>query len=302
LVLAAIGGSTNAVIHLLAVARRAGVPLALADFDTVSREVGVLVDCKPTGCGYMEDFHRAGGLPVLLKLLEPLLDGSALTVSGETVAEMLSRTPHPSDWQNVVSPADRPLHPAGGLVVLRGSLAPDGAVLKAAAASSDLILHQGPALVLESAEQAARMLDDPDLDVTERHVLVLRNVGPVAAGMPEAGSLPIPRRLLAAGVRDMVRVTDGRMSGTAYGTVVLHCSPEAAVGGPLGLIESGDVVKLDVASRRLDVQVEVGEMARRKAAFRPPKGPPRGWRRLYAETVLSAHLGADLDFLSEARR
>jgi len=302
LVLAAIGGSTNAVIHLLAVARRAGVPLALTDFDAVSREVGVLVDCKPAGTCYIEDFHRAGGMPALLKLLEPLLDGSAITVSGETTTELLKRTPPPGDWQSVVSPLDRPFHPAAGLVVLHGSLAPDGAVLKAAAASVELVRHEGPALVLESADEAARVLDDPDVDVTERHVLVLRNVGPVAAGMPEAGSLPIPRRLLAAGVRDMVRVTDGRMSGTAYGTVVLHCSPEAAVGGPLGLIKSGDIVSLDVASRRLDVQIDDGEFARRKAAFRPAAPPSRGWRRLYAETVLPAHLGADLDFLSRATR
>src|SRR3954454_1262264 len=235
-VLAAIGGSTNAVIHLLAVARRARVPLALDDFDAGSRETPVLVDCKPAGAGYMEDFHRAGGVPALLRAL-----------AGEP-------------GTGAVRPLEDPVAPAGGLAVLRGSLAPDGAVLKVAAATPGLLRHRGPALVVESPEDAARRLDDPELEVTPQHVLVLRNAGPVAAGMPEAGSLPIPRRLAAAGVKDMVRVSDARMSGTAYGTVVLHCAPESAAGGPLALVRDGDLIRLDVLQRRIDLLVDEPEL------------------------------------------
>ena len=295
-VLAALGGSTNTIIHLLAIARRADVPLSLDDFHDVAQRVPLLVDCKPAGVGYMEDLHRAGGVPVLLKALEPLLDTSVLTISGQTLGELLEHVPPPADWQTTIRTLDDPLGPTGALAVLKGSLAPDGAVIKVAAATADLLEHRGPAAVFESPEDAAERIDNPALKLTPQHVLVLRNAGPVAAGMPEAGSLPIPRYLARQGVRDMVRVSDGRMSGTSYGTVVLHCCPEAAVGGPLALVRDGDPIELNVAERRIDLVVDVAELARRRERFAPPPLPARGWRRLYAEHVLQADLGADLDF------
>jgi len=296
-VLSALGGSTNAVVHLLAVARRAGIRLELDDFDRVSRETPLLVDLKPSGDGYMEDFHRAGGMPVLLKVLEPVLDTSHVGVSGVPLREQLREVGPPASWQRVIRPWDDPVGDCGALAVLRGSLAPDGAVIKVSAASPDLLVHEGPALVFDSPEDAARRLDDPDLDVTAEHVLVLRNAGPVASGMPEAGSLPLPRKLAEKGVRDMVRISDARMSGTSYGTVVLHCCPESALGGPLSLVRDGDRVRLDVPGRRVDLLVKHEELVRRAAAWQPPELPARGWRRLHAQTVLPASLGADLDFL-----
>ena len=297
-VLAAIGGSTNAVIHLFAIARRAGVPLSLDDVARISARVPVLVDCKPAGSGYLEDLHRAGGMPVLLRALAPLLELDAPTVAGQTLGELLGDPAEPPPWQTTIRSLEDPLAPAGGLAIVRGSLAPDGAVLKAAAASGGLLRHRGPALVFDSEDDVAARIDDPDLDVTPDHVLVLRNVGPRAAGMPEAGSMPIPGRLARQGVRDMVRVSDGRMSGTAYGTVALHVSPEAAAGGPLALVRDGDLVDLDTPAGRLDLLVDEAELERRRAEFRPPPLPARGWKRLYAEHVLPAHLGADLDFLA----
>ena len=296
-VLAALGGSTNAVVHLLAIARRAGVPLELDDFDRVSAATPLLVDLKPSGTGYMEDFHRAGGVPVLLKALEEVLDTDHVGVEGRSLGEQLALVEPPAAWQQVIRPWDRPVGPPGALAVLRGSLAPDGAVIKVSAASAELLVHEGPALVFDSPQDAAEGLDDPDLDVGEDHVLVLRNAGPVAAGMPEAGSLPIPKRLAARGVRDMVRISDARMSGTSYGTVVLHCCPESATGGPLALVRDGDRVRLDVPGRRVDLLVDETELAERRSAWRPPPLPERGWRRLHAETVLPASLGADLEFL-----
>ncbi len=296
-VLSALGGSTNAVVHLLAVARRAGIRLELDDFDRVSRETPLLVDLKPSGDGYMEDFHRAGGMPALLKVLEPVLDTSHVGVSGVPLREQLREVGPPASWQRVIRPWDDPVGDCGALAVLRGSLAPDGAVIKVSAASPDLLVHEGPALVFDSPEDAARRLDDPDLDVTAEHVLVLRNAGPVASGMPEAGSLPLPRKLAEKGVRDMVRISDARMSGTSYGTVVLHCCPESALGGPLSLVRDGDRVRLDVPGRRVDLLVTHEELVRRAAAWQPPELPARGWRRLHAQTVLPASLGADLDFL-----
>lgn len=293
--LAALGGSTNAVIHLLAVARRAGVPLSLDDFDRVAAQTPLLADIKPSGAGYMEDFHGAGGVPVLLKNLESILDTEHVGVAGRSLGDLLSDVVVPR--QRVIGTLDEPLGPPGALVVLRGSLAPDGAVLKVSAATPELLHHEGPALVFESQEDAARRLDDPGLDITPDHVLVLRNAGPVAAGMPEAGSVPLPKRLAAAGVRDMVRISDARMSGTSYGTVVLHCCPEAATGGPLALVRDGDRIRIDVTARTLDLLVDETEMTRRRAEFRPPPLPERGWRRLYAETVLPASEGADLRFL-----
>ena len=296
-VLSALGGSTNAVVHLLAVARRAGVRLELDDFDRVSRETPLLVDLKPSGDGYMEDFHRAGGVPVLLKVLEPVLDTSHVGVSGVPLGEQLDRIAAPASWQHVIRAWDDPVGNPGALAVLRGSLAPEGAVIKVSAASQNLLVHEGPAMVFDSPEEAARRLDDPNLDVTPDHVLVLRNAGPVGSGMPEAGSLPMPRKLAALGVRDMVRISDARMSGTSYGTVVLHCCPESAVGGPMALVRDGDRVRLDVPARRLDLLVDEEELASRSAAWQPPELPARGWRRLHAQTVLPASQGADLDFL-----
>jgi dihydroxy-acid dehydratase len=296
-VLCAIGGSTNAVIHLLALARRAGVALSLRDFADVSRSTPVIVDCKPVGSGYLQDFDDAGGVPVLLKALEPLLDLSAVGVTGRSLGELVQGYQPPGSWQTSIRALGDPLQPAGGLAILSGSLAPDGAVLKASAATPALLRHRGPAAVFDSPEDAARRLDDPSLGVGPGHVLVLRNAGPVATGMPEAGSLPIPRYIAAAGVRDMVRVSDARMSGTAYGTVVLHVSPEAAVGGPLALVRDGDLIELDVPAGRLELLVDKAELEHRREAWRPPQASARGWRRLYEEHVLQAHLGADLDFL-----
>ena len=297
-VLAAVGGSTNAIIHLTAIARRAGVLLTLDDVHDAAQRVPLLVDCKPAGAGYLEDMHRAGGVPTLLKTLAPLLDLSAIGVSGHTLGDLLQHVSPAQSWQSTIRTLDAPLGSTGALVTLRGSLAPDGAVIKRAAATPSLLRHTGSAVVFDSPEDAAARIDDPALKITPAHVLVLRNAGPVGAGMPEAGSLPIPRYLAQAGVRDMLRVSDARMSGTAYGTVVLHCAPEAAVGGPLALVRDGDRIELDVEARRIDLLVEPSELARRRAGFIPPPLPERGWRRLYAQHVLQADLGADLDFLA----
>lgn len=297
-VLAAVGGSTNAIVHLLAVARRAGAGVALKDFDDIARDTPLLLDLKPSGAGYMEDFHRAGGLPVLLRALRPLLKLEHRGLSGRTLAELVDEAEDPAPWQTTIRTLDAPVGPAGALAVLTGNLAPDGAVIKVSATGGDLLQHTGPAVVFDSPEDAARRLDDPDLGITPDSVLVLRNAGPVGAGMPEAGSLPIPRRLAETGVKDMVRVSDARMSGTSYGTVVLHCSPESAVGGPLALVRDGDLVRLDVAGRRIDLLVDESELERRRRDWVPPRPPARGWHRLYATSVLQAHLGADLDFMS----
>ncbi len=297
IVLAALGGSTNAVIHLIAIARRAGVTLTLEDIHEAARQTPVLVDCKPVGTGYMEDFHKSGGLPTLWKALEDRLDLDAGNVNGMPLGQILKNTPPPADWQDTIGTLDAPIGPPGALVVLRGTLAPDGALIKRAAATSERQRHRGPAAVFESPDDVAARIDDPKLGLTPDHVLVMRNAGPVAMGMPEAGSLPIPAYLARQGVVDMVRVSDARMSGTAYGTVVLHCCPEAAVGGPLALVRDGDVIELDVEHRRLELCVDEEELARRKTEHVPPAPPDRGWRKLYAKHVLPAHLGADLDFL-----
>ncbi|MCY7401469.1 MAG: dihydroxy-acid dehydratase [Nocardioides sp.] len=296
-VLAAIGGSTNAVVHLLAIARRAGVELTLANFDAAAREVPLLLDLKPSGTGYMEDFHRAGGVPALLGELADVLRLDHVGLSGKTMRERIAGHDTPPDWQQTIRTIEDPVAPSGALAVLTGSLAPDGAVLKVSAATPGLLHHTGPAVVFDSPEDAATRLDDPATEITADSVLVLRNAGPVGAGMPEAGSLPIPRRLAEAGVTDMVRVSDARMSGTSYGTVVLHCSPEAAVGGPLALVRDGDQIRLDVTARTIDLLVEENVLAKRRADLQPHPLPPRGWRRLFATTVQQAHLGADLDFL-----
>ncbi len=296
-VLMALCGSTNAVIHLFAMARRAGIHLTLNEINAIAEKVPVLVDCKPAGAGYLEDLHHAGGVPVLLKELTPLLDIGAMTITGRTLGEELAGAAAPGDWQTTIRTLDSPLLPGPAITALFGSLAPDGAVIKSAAATPALMRHRGPAAVFESSEDAAARIDDPGLNLTPDHVLVLRNAGPIGRGMPEAGSLPIPKYLAARGVRDMVRVSDARMSGTAYGTVVLHCAPEAAAGGPLALVQDGDLIDLDVPARRVDLLVDAGELGKRQAALELPKLPERGWRRLYAERVLQASEGADLDFL-----
>lgn len=296
-VLSALGGSTNGIVHLLAAARRARVGLALGDIDRIAAAVPLLVDLKPSGEQYMEDFHHAGGVPVLMRALGSLLDLGAMTADGRTAGELMTTTDGPAAWQTVIRSLERPLGPPGTLAVLTGSLAPGGAVVKVSAASPALLRHRGPAVVFDSPADVAERIDDPALGITADHVLVLRNAGPVAAGMPEAGSFPIPRALAARGVTDMLRVSDARMSGTSYGTVVLHVSPEAAVGGPLGLVRDGDTIELDVEQRRLDVKVPTAELDRRRSAWKPPPAPGRGWRRLYAERVEGADLGADLDFL-----
>ena len=295
--LGAIGGSTNAVLHLLAIAGRVGVPLALDDFDI---DVPLLVDLQPAGRLLMEDFHRAGGLRVVLREMADRLDSAALTVSGKPLVDGLAAVP-PGDPE-VIRPAADPLQPSAGIAVLRGNLCPDGAIVKPAAASPALLRHRGRAVVFDSPEEVLRRLDDPAQDIDESSVLVLRGCGPKGyPGMPEVGNLPLPRRLLERGVRDMVRISDARMSGTAYGTVVLHVAPESAVGGPLALVRDGDPISLDVAARSLRLEVDDRELATRGAAAPVAAVPDGGWVRLYLDHVLQADKGADLDFLVGCR-
>jgi dihydroxy-acid dehydratase len=298
-VLMALGGSTNAVVHLPAIAGRAGVPLDLDDFDRLARTTPLVVNVRPSGVHHMEDLAEAGGVPAVMKVLRPLLHVDARSVTGQTLGALLDEVPDLGPWQDVIAPLDRPRQTEGGLAILRGSLAPDGAVLKVSAATPALLRHRGPACVFRDLADLAARIDDPALAVTPASVLVLQHTGPVGGpGMPEAGALPIPKKLLAAGVRDMVRVSDARMSGTAGGTVVLHVAPEAAVGGPLALVRDGDEIVLDAAARRLDLVVADDELARRRAAWRPPAAlPARGYRRLFVERVLQAPLGCDFDFL-----
>ena len=297
--LAAIGGSTNAVVHLLAIAGRLGIDLSLSDFDRTGSGVPLLVDLNPSGRFLMEDFHRAGGLLAVLKQVRDLLDPEALTVTGRPLVDHLAEA---RIWDEaVIRRRQAPLLPDAGIAVLRGNLAPDGAVIKPAAASPGLLRHRGRALVFDSIEDLHARVDDPDLDVDESSVLVLRGCGPRGyPGMPEVGNMPLPSKLLTKGIRDMVRISDARMSGTAYGTVVLHVAPEAAAGGPLALVRDGDPIVLDVPARRLDVEVAPAQLARRQppeamtAAF---AAPLRGWERLYVDHVQQADRGADLDFL-----
>ena len=299
-VLLATGGSTNGLVHMTAVAGRCGIRVDLDAFDRMSRETPVLVDLKPSGAHYMEDLHKAGGLAPILRELRPLLNLDCLTVTGRTLGEELDGAPAPWD-QDVVRPFGQPLTAEGGIAVLRGNLAPDSAIIKQSAASPELMTHEGRAVVFDSLEDLAARIDDPDLDVAPEDVLVLRNAGPKGApGMPESGYIPIPRKLAQAGVKDMVRLSDARMSGTAFGAIVLHCCPEAAVGGPLGLVRNGDRIRLDVPGRRLDMLVEDDEIARRRAAWSPPPphpGSERGYLRLYLGHVEQADAGCDLDFL-----
>ncbi len=299
---AALGGSTNAVVHLLAMAGRAGVELTLEDFDRLGADVPNLVDCKPTGRFLMDDLDAAGGLPAVLAEITDLLHLDALTVTGKPLADSVSAA---VCWdREVIRTRAEPLLPAGrGTVVLRGNLCPDGAVLKLSAATPELCQHRGRALVWDSIEEYNDAADDLGLDVTANDVLVVRGAGPRGyPGMPEIGNLALPRSLLAAGVRDMVRISDARMSGTSYGTVVLHVSPESDLGGPLALLRTGDAVVLDVAARRLDMDVGEEELARRRAAWRPAAhADGGGYVRLYRDHVQQAHLGADFDFLVGGR-
>ena len=297
--LAAIGGSTNAVVHLLAIAGRVGIELSLDDFDRTGSNVPLLVDLQPAGRFLMEDFHRAGGLRAVLREVQDLLDPTALTVTGRTLVDQLGDA-EIFDGEVIRSRAD-PLQPQAGIAVLRGNLAPSGAVIKPAAASKALLRHRGRAVVFDSIEDFNARIDNTDLDVDADSVLVLRGCGPKGyPGMPEVANMPLPAKLLKQGVRDMVRICDGRMSGTAYGTVVLHVAPEAAAGGPLARIQTGDVIALDVAKRRLDVDLSQAELDRREPAPAATAGyakPRRGWESLYVRTVQQADTGADLDFL-----
>ncbi|MEO3868022.1 IlvD/Edd family dehydratase [Nonomuraea sp. B12E4] len=294
--LAAIGGSTNAVVHLLAIAGRLGVDLSLDDFDRIGAGVPLLVDLQPAGRHLMDDLFRAGGLAAVLKEVEDLLDPEAITVTGRPLVEHLAGA---EIWdESVIRRRADPLLPDAGIAVLRGNLAPGGAVIKPAAASPELLRHRGRAVVFDSVEDVYARLDSPDLDVDETSVLVLRGCGPKGyPGMPEVGNLPLPEKLLAKGVRDMVRISDARMSGTAYGTVVLHTAPEAAAGGPLARVRTGDPIVLDVPGRRLDVDLPAAELAAREPVTTGYASPARGWERLYVEHVTQADRGADLDFL-----
>ena len=296
-VLQATSGSTNALVHLAAIAGRAGIAYDLAEFDRIGREVPVLVNLKPAGAYFIEDFHAAGGVPALWRRLRDKLDLSASTVSGETLAEIVARWPTYTD-DEVIRPLDRPIFAREAIAILTGNLAPNGAAIKLASATANLTTHQGPALVFDSLEDLANRIDDPTLAVTPDHCLVLRNAGPIGApGMPEAGALPIPKQLGSKGVTDMVRISDARMSGTAFGTVVLHVAPEAAAGGPLALVRDGDAIRLDAPARTLDLLVDDAELARRRTTWKAPQKPARGYTRLYVERVTQADKGCDFDFL-----
>ena len=299
----AIGGSTNAVIHLLAIAGRIGVPLSLDDWDRLGCDVPTIVDLMPSGRFLMEDYYYAGGQPAVIKALDHhnLLHSDALTVTGKSIGENCGEAPN---WnQEVIRSFDRPLVEHGGVAVLRGNLAPDGAVLKPSAASPHLMRHRGPAVVFHSIEDYKLRILDPNLDVDENSVLVLQNCGPKGyPGMAEVGNMGLPPKLLARGIKDMVRVSDARMSGTAFGTVILHVCPEAAAGGPLALVRDGDVIELDVETRRLHLEVPDLELAERRAAWKPePLRVGGGYQQMYVQHVMQASQGADLDFLVGCR-
>src|ERR1700676_5143934 len=292
--LLAIGGSTNGVIHLTAIAGRVGINISLRDLNALSESTPVLVNLKPVGQYYMEDFHAAGGMPALLRELKPLLNLNCCTVTGETLGEQLSPPAKFVD-RNVIHSAGDPIQRSGGLLALFGNLAPNGALLKSAAADERLFEHAGRAVVFKDLNDLAARIDDPQLEVTPGSVLVLQNAGSVGAGMPEAGYLPIPAKLARAGVKDMVRISDARMSGTAFGTIILHVTPDAASGGPLAKVRNGDRIRLSVKERRIDLLVAPEELARRKAA--PAPMPERGYARLYRREILQADRGCDFDFL-----
>jgi len=304
-VLLAIGGSTNAIVHLTAIAGRVGVRLGLERLNALSDSTPVLVDLKPTGQHYMSDLYAAGGLGALLRELRPLLHLDCMTVAGETLGERLAREERAgATWVDraVVRTFAEPFQKEGGLVALFGSLAPNGAILKRSAADPSLFEKEGRAVVFTSLDDLAARIDSPELDVKPEDFLVLQNAGPKSGyAMPEAGYLPIPAKLARAGVKDMVRISDARMSGTAYGTIVLHVSPEAAVGGALALVRNGDRIRISVKARRIDLLVAEDELARRRAQWQPPVVPPsRGYAKLYMDHVLQAEHGCDFDFLRKA--
>jgi dihydroxy-acid dehydratase len=296
-VLMAVGGSTNAVIHLAAVAGRAGIRIAYDWLNAISDSTPVLVDLKPVGEGYMEDFFAAGGVGAVLRELKPLLHLDTLNVEGRSLGERLEEK---FDWvdRKVIRKFERPVSEVGGLIALSGNLAPDGAIFKRAAATPSLFEHEGRAVVFENLEDLANRVDDPNLDVEAEDILVLRNVGPKGASMPEAGYLPIPRKLAERGVNDMVRISDARMSGTAFGTVVLHVAPESAIGGPLAAVRDGDRIRLSVAAKTIDLLISKEELAKRLANHVQPPMPDRGYGALYQKSVTQAPSGCDFDFLA----
>jgi dihydroxy-acid dehydratase len=296
-VLSAVGGSSNAVLHLLAIAGRVGVDLTLDDIDRIGSRMPLLVDIMPAGARLMDDFYEAGGVPAVLAELESVLHGESITVSGSPL-RVLWQGKTTSDRTMIRSLQD-PIVPEAGIAVLRGNLCPQGAVVKPSAASSELLLHTGPALVFDSIEDYKARVDDPDLDVTAETVMVLRGCGPSGyPGMPEVGNMPLPTKLLKAGVRDVVRISDARMSGTAFGTTVLHVAPESAVGGPLAFVNTGDLITLDVPNRKLTLHVSDEELEQRKQKWiKPDPIASRGWSRLYVDHVMQADTGCDLDFL-----
>jgi dihydroxy-acid dehydratase len=299
-VLQAIGGSTNGLIHLTAIANRTSHRIDLEAFDKLGREVPVLIDLKPSGEHYMEHFHHAGGVPKLMAQLGDLIDLDTKTITGATLRDVVAAAEE-VPGQDAIRPRSQPIKPEGAMAVLHGNLAPRGAVIKHSAASPKLLQHTGRAVVFESVEDMTLRVDDPDLDVNADDVLVLRNAGPRGApGMPEAGYLPIPKKLARGGVKDMVRISDARMSGTAFGTIVLHVTPESAVGGPLALVKNGDMIRLDVARRSIDLLVDAGELEKRRAALPPvatPEWASRGYAHLFNETILQADEGCDFDFM-----
>jgi dihydroxy-acid dehydratase len=306
-VLLALGGSTNAVIHLSAIAGRAGVKVSLARINELSDSTPLLVNLKPVGNGYMEDFFAAGGMGALLRELKPLLHLDCMTVTGESLGDRLAGAAdrdadHGTDsWidRSIIAARDKPIEPQGGLVALFGNLAPRGAILKRSAADARLFEHEGRAVVFSSLADLAARIDDPALDVTPQDILVLQNAGPRSpSAMPEAGYLPIPKKLAQSGIKDMIRVSDARMSGTAFGTIVLHVTPDCASGGPLGLVRGGDRIRLSVKERRIDLLIEEAELKRRAAAAKPaPDNPARGYGKLYAQEILGADEGCDFGFL-----
>ncbi|HEX9687345.1 MAG TPA: IlvD/Edd family dehydratase [Burkholderiales bacterium] len=297
--LLAIGGSTNGIVHLAAVAGRRGIAVDLAAFDRMGRKTPVLVDLKPTGQHYMEDLYKAGGAAAILRELKPLLNLDALTVTGKTLGENIAAAPPPFP-QKVVRPRANPIFREGGIALLRGNLAPGGAIIKQSAMDPKLMRHEGRAVVFESLEDLANRVDDPKLDVAAGDVLVLKSAGPKGApGMPEAGYIPIPKKLAQKGVKDMVRISDARMSGTAFGSIVLHVTPESAAGGPLALVKNGDRIRLDVPARKLELKVRAAELAKRRKAWRAPPVRPedrRGYRKLFLGSVTQADRGCDFDF------
>jgi dihydroxy-acid dehydratase len=298
-VLLALGGSTNAVIHLTAVAGRAGVKVSLEDINRLSESTPVLVNLKPVGNGYMEDFHASGGMGEVLRQLAPLLHLDCMTITGETLGDRLASDEARFADRSIVAAREKPIEPQGGLIALFGNLAPKGAILKRSAADPKLFEHEGRAVVFSSLEDLAARMDDPALAVTPQDVLVLQNAGPHSPScMPEAGYLPIPKKLAQQGVKDMIRISDARMSGTAFGTIVLHVTPDAASGGPLALVRTGDRIRLSVQARRVDLLVDEGELRRRAAAaLRMQEQPERGYAKLYAQEILGADEGCDFAFL-----